>query len=505
MNSYTKENVIMEQSKIELFVLGATGYIGKEVVKEAISRGCRVKALARSPEKAADLQALGALIIPGDASNPSDWIKEAAGSDVLIDLVQPELPKRIGLKQITQVSDSRQAITRRLLAALFTIAENQRPLLLSVSGLDDLTPDAAGRVHDDSPLNMQFPGFAHIGIPVRKLIEESRVASAFAYLGLVYGPGKAFANTIFPQLAAGRFRMAGSGENRVPLVHVEDAARALVQIATLGREAISGHSFVIADGHQASMKEFLTSAAQYLGAPPPSGTPLWLARIFAGSILCDALARDIIADPASLAGTGFKFRYPSYREGLPPTLKRLGYETGPKRAASSILDSRSLFWTVMILALGSIFAVNFLHFPLSVPWMRDMAGGAPILDTRLGYSVGAVYQFFDTLGEPGRAAYLKMLWTIDLILPILFGFFLSLTIRKGIFRRLSWAPFLASAVDYAENTAITVLLLRYPLQDPGMVHLSSALTVTKFVFYAIGLLLAIGGLVGRSRKERTHP
>src|SRR5262249_52153903 len=196
----------MEQAKIELFVLGATGFVGKEVIKEAAARGCRVKALVRSPEKAADLQALGALIVRGDAPNPSDWIKEAAGSDVLIDLVQPELPKRIGLKQITQVSKSRQAITRRLLAAIFTIAENQRPLLLSVSGLDDLTPDAEGRVHDDSPLNMQFPGFAHIGIPVRKLIEESRVASAFAYLGLVYGPGKAFASTIFPQLAAGRVR-----------------------------------------------------------------------------------------------------------------------------------------------------------------------------------------------------------------------------------------------------------------------------------------------------------
>src|SRR5262249_44924184 len=237
-----------------------------------------------------------------------------------------------------------------------------------------------------------------------------------------------------------------------------------------------------------SMKEFLTSAAEYLGAAPPSGTPLWLARIFAGSILCDAMARDIIADPARLTGTGFEFRYPSYREGLPPTLKRLGYETSRRKDRSSVLDSRGVFWTVMILALGSLLSVNFLHFPLSVPWMRDLAGGAPILDTRLGYSTGAVYQFFDTLGEPGRSAYLKMLWRIDLILPILFGLFLSLTIRKGTFRRLSWAPFLASAVDYAENTAITALLLRYPLQDPGIVHLSSSLTVTKFVFYAIGLL-----------------
>ena len=78
---------------------------------------------------------------------------------------------------------------------------------------------------------------------------------------------------------------------------------------------------------------------------------------------------------------------------------------------------------------------------------------------RLGYSENAVHLLFDALGETGRRAYLNLLWTVDLILPALFGLFLSTAIRRGAFRRLSWIPLLASVCDYAENIAITPTLI----------------------------------------------
>ena len=492
----------MEPNKCELFVLGATGFIGQEVVKEALARGCGVKALARSPEKAADLAAIGAVIISGDARNPTDWVREAAGCGVMIDLVQPALPARIGLKAVMRVSGERQATTRLLLSALLTIPIEDRPLLLSVSGLDDLAPDEHGHVHAGSPLRAQLAGFAHIGIPVRRLMEASWGRECLRYLGTVYGPGKAFAKTVFPQLAAGRFRMAGSGDNRMPLVHVEDAARALVYISALGRDRLSGCSFVIADGHQTRMKEFLNFAADRLGAPHPSSAPVWLARLFAGTVLCETLTRDIAADPSSITETGFEFRYPSYREGLPPTLERLGY---PKKEKSGPLDSLVLFRVLFVLALGSLIAENCFDFPLSVPWMRHLAAGAPILDMRLGYSQSAVYQYFDVLGATGRGAYLRLLWTVDLILPLLFGGFLSVAIRRGAFRRLSWLPFLASACDYAENTAITFLLLHYPIHKPATVQFSSMFTLMKHAFYMSGLVLAIVGFAVRRAQARRVP
>ena len=482
----------MQKGKPEVFVLGATGFVGREVVKEAVARSYRVKALVRSVEKAAALTAMGAIPVAGDAENPAAWVREAAGCAVLIDLIQPELPGRIGRNAIQQVASQRQAITRRLLAGLLTVPSPVRPLLMSVSGLDDLTPDTQGRVHAGSALRTQFTGFAHVGVPVRRLIEESGVASVFAYLGTVYGPGKTFAKTIFPQLAAGRFRMAGRGANRTPLVHVQDAARALVHLAALDAGRLAGRSFVIADGHEVSMAEFLSYAAECLGARRPSSVPLWFARLFTGRVLSETLARDILADPAALTETGFLFLYPSYREGLPPTVAALGYRPAQK---TSIFESRTFFRIVFALTLGALLTENCLNFPLSVPWMRGLAGGAPILDMRLGYSEHAVQLLFDALGENGRRAYLNLLWTVDVILPALFGLLLSTAIRRGAFRRWSWIGWVATACDYGENIAITLLLLRYPLHQPAIVRFASAVTVIKHGSYAAGVVLALAGLI----------
>ena len=74
----------MQTGKTEVFVLGATGFVGQEVVKEAVAQGYRVKALVRSAEKAAGLAAMGAIPVAGDAENPAAWVREAArchGSD----------------------------------------------------------------------------------------------------------------------------------------------------------------------------------------------------------------------------------------------------------------------------------------------------------------------------------------------------------------------------------------------------------------------------------------
>lgn len=159
----------------------------------------------------------------------------------------------------------------------------------------------------------------------------------------------------------------------------------------------------------------------------------------------------------------------------------------------SILDKRGVFWTLLVLALSVFIAVNFLSFPLSVPRMAQLSGGRPILDMQLLYSANTAYNLFDALGEAGRHAYLKLLWTIDLMLPMLFGLFLSSAIRRTRFRRLNWLPLLASGFDYAENIAISILLVRYPVHLPALVAISSMFTLVKQAFYGVGVLLAVAG------------
>jgi hypothetical protein len=79
------------------------------------------------------------------------------------------------------------------------------------------------------------------------------------------------------------------------------------------------------------------------------------------------------------------------------------------------------------------------------------------------------------------------------MLPMLFGLFLSSAIRRTRFRKLNWLPLLASGFDYAENIAISLLLVRYPMHLPALVAVSSILTLVKQAFYATGVLLAVTG------------
>jgi hypothetical protein len=154
---------------------------------------------------------------------------------------------------------------------------------------------------------------------------------------------------------------------------------------------------------------------------------------------------------------------------------------------------RGVLALLLPLTICVLVAENVLYFPLSVPYMKDLASGAPLLDMRLGYSPAAAYHLLDVLRQPGREAYLRLLWTIDLVLPALFGASLAFAIRQGTFRRWLSIPLVAAMCDYAENIAITILLLRYPAQQPGFARLASVFTITKLVLYTSGLLLAIGG------------
>lgn len=313
-----------------LFILGGTGFIGREVVTQAVGRGSEVKALARSDEAQARLRELGAEPIAGDAENPDAWQEELQGVDVLIDLLQPAFPKRLTRAAIATMSERRQRYTSGLLHAIKTFPERDRPLLFCVSGAEDLQPDQSGRIDAVSPLRSDAVAFSTIGVPVRRLIESSGVDAAYVYLGaLVYGPGKAFADVIVDGLRKRRARVVGDGSNRLPLVHVADAAGALVHLAGLPRADVVGKAFLATDGSDTTQRDLLDLTADLMGRKHPGSAPAWLAALIAGRVAVESITLDARDDPSALRETGFVFRFPSHRQGVPESLQRLGVLTQP--------------------------------------------------------------------------------------------------------------------------------------------------------------------------------
>ncbi|MEP6494812.1 MAG: NAD-dependent epimerase/dehydratase family protein [bacterium] len=306
-----------------MVVLGGGGFVGRETVDQAIAAGWRVRAVVRSREAAATLQRAGAEVIIADASSPADWIHAAAGAQFVIDLIQPSALGRVGRRELAEMAKSRGNAAYAVTRALASLDAPQRPVYMTVSGTADLARDARGVVSDRSPLTSDPRGFAAIGLTVRDVVLSAHIDTTFVHLATVYGPGKTFASRIVPGLQRGRQPIFGRGTNRLPLVHVRDAARALVHLAEQPRAAVTGRSWIVADGGHATQAEFFRTTAELLGARAPRRLPEWAGRLIAGDGIIDELCKDVLADPSALLATGFQFLFPVLRDGVAASLRSM--------------------------------------------------------------------------------------------------------------------------------------------------------------------------------------
>ena len=71
---------------MRVFVTGASGFIGTELVKELIAAGHQVRGLTRSDTGAAQLQGAGAEVRRGDLQDLESLRSGAAGMDVVVNL-----------------------------------------------------------------------------------------------------------------------------------------------------------------------------------------------------------------------------------------------------------------------------------------------------------------------------------------------------------------------------------------------------------------------------------
>src|SRR5512133_3719008 len=69
---------------MNVLVVGATGFMGRAAVRQLLDAGMRVRAMTRTPEKAADLQKMGAEIVQGDLIDPPSLARACKGMYAVI-------------------------------------------------------------------------------------------------------------------------------------------------------------------------------------------------------------------------------------------------------------------------------------------------------------------------------------------------------------------------------------------------------------------------------------
>ena len=287
----------------EILVLGATGFIGRELARQLLAAGHRIRVLVRNPGRLPeDLQDPDVEILTGDLTRPEDLLRAMEGSRVVYHLA------RANVKTWDEFVEQDIEVTRRVAEACLSSRVER---LIYTGTIDSYYAGSrAGTITEATPLDPQ--------IAWRNLYARAKAASEDILLAMHRERGLPV--TIFrPGIVIGRggspfhwgigmwswnavCQVWGQGRNPLPLVLVEDVARALV--SALDAPKIEGESFNLVAETDITALDYLQALEDYAGVSfQKFPTPPWK---FYATDLAKWVVKQLVRHPDQ--------RKPSYRD-----------------------------------------------------------------------------------------------------------------------------------------------------------------------------------------------
>jgi nucleoside-diphosphate-sugar epimerase len=245
--------VIQERgSVVKVFLTGATGYIGSAVAEALQARGHEVWGLARSPERAAQLEQLGVRPVRGDLADPASLAAGAREAGAVIHTAMamgdPETPQR----------------DRAAVEAMLDAIAGQGKAFVYTSGVWVVGP-TFGRVAGElSPLLP--PKIVAWRPAVERLVLDAAgrgVRSVVLRPGMVFGRRGGFVAGLMRQARQhGVVKLVRGGENHMTFVHVDDLANLY---ALAAEQAPAGELFLAVDKPAVQVKQVAEAVCQACG------------------------------------------------------------------------------------------------------------------------------------------------------------------------------------------------------------------------------------------------
>ena len=265
---------------MKVFVTGATGYIGSSVAAALLTHGHVVIGLARSSESAQKLKNCGVEPFRGDIRDKNSFSAAAREADAMIHAASPN------------DSTSAEADNAVIDTVCETLQGTDKPFIYT-SGIWVIGETGNKVADEDSSL---YP----IDLVKWRAVCEQRVLAAakgdscirasVLRPGIVYGRGGGIPASFFQSAKErGTVVFVGDGENRWPVVHVDDLADLYVRVLKIEEGGLVFHGI---SEEAVKVRDIAIAASEGAGIPGKiSPWPLAEARETLG-LFADALALD---------------------------------------------------------------------------------------------------------------------------------------------------------------------------------------------------------------------
>jgi nucleoside-diphosphate-sugar epimerase len=312
---------------MRVFLAGATGVIGRQLVPMLLAAGHHVTGMTRSQERAQALRATGAEAVVADALDAGavrDAVVKSRPDAVIHQLTS--IPPRIDPRKIRRdfaLNDRLRAEGTTHLVAAAQAAGASRVIAQSVAFI--YAPGAPGTLHteQDPLLGERAPrSFRRTADAIARL--ESTVLGAGGIVlryGYFYGPGTWIepAGSVVEDLRRRRFPLVGDGAGVWSFIDIADAARA----TALALEHPGNGVYNIVDDQPVAVRDWLPALAEMLEAPKPLRVPAALARLLGGEYGVTIMTRGQGAsNQRAKRDLGWTPQPAGWREGFEATLRQ---------------------------------------------------------------------------------------------------------------------------------------------------------------------------------------
>lgn len=308
---------------MHVFVLGATGALGAQLVPQLVNQGYRVTGTTRSPAKVSQLSKQGAQAAVVDALDREALLKAVhdAKPEILVHQLTA-IPPRLNLRRFDREFQATNRLrtegTDNILATAYA-AGVRRVIAQSFAGWTYARDGSRIKTEEDS-FDPKPPAEFRRTLKAIQYLEHA-VRSNQALEGIVlrygafYGPGTSLGRggTYLDDLRRRRFPLVGKGTGVWSFIHIDDAAAATVAAVERGAPGI----YNVVDDEPAPVAEWLPVLAAAVGAPPPRRVPAWLARILIGEHAVTLMTQNRGAsNQKAKRDLIWKPRYGSWRQGF---------------------------------------------------------------------------------------------------------------------------------------------------------------------------------------------
>lgn len=300
---------------MKVVVTGATGFVGKVIVKKLLEAGDEVIVLTRNVAKAAIVLGSSCKYFQWENTNELPPKEAFEGADGVINLMGETISERWTDERKKSIYDSRIIGTRNLVAGI-SAGSNKPKVLVSTSAIGIYGDRGSEEINESSTLANDFLGkLCQEWEGEANKASEAGLRVVTIRVGIVLGKGGGALAKMLPIFKLGGGGPLGSGEQYMSWIHIEDLAS--MYLEALKNNSIQGPVNGTAL-YPTKNLDFTKALGKTLHRPTFLPAPAFALKFVFGEMSQILLGGQKVL-PKKLSEAKFRYRYPTLEIALKDT------------------------------------------------------------------------------------------------------------------------------------------------------------------------------------------